>query len=389
MTPPSPPGAVERPRLWPARPSTPPGGDGHCLRIRCETWLGAYGSRFPSSISRRRMRPFGARFLRGCRRHHRVVRVHQRLPGRDVRERFRRLLPGAPLRRGRQRARRAPTGAAALRLEPGDEVIVPAMTFVATCEAVTQAGPSPCRSTSPRRLQPRSAPWRPRYGRDAGDRAGAPLRPDGRHDGARALVASATGSRRRGRRAGPRRLARRTSRRGPRTRRGVQLLSRQEPRRDGRRRRRSSPTTPSSRDRSGRSASTASARSTTTTDRAARPGSTRSRRPCCSASSRSSTAGTTSGADRRRSTDALDGVGDLGCRRSPRAASRSGTCTWSGRRIRRRSRPPAGAGIARGRHYPEPPHLTGVRAPRPPRRRRSRSQSRSPASASRCRSSRA
>ena len=58
--PPSPPGAVERPRLWPVRPSTPPGGDGHCLRIRCETWLGAYGSRFPSLISRRRMRPFGA-----------------------------------------------------------------------------------------------------------------------------------------------------------------------------------------------------------------------------------------------------------------------------------------------------------------------------------------
>ena len=48
-----------------------------------------------------------------------------------------------PLRRDRERPRRLRLALQGLGLEPGDEVLVPAMTFVATFEAVTQAGGVP------------------------------------------------------------------------------------------------------------------------------------------------------------------------------------------------------------------------------------------------------
>ena len=56
---------------------------------------------------------------------------------------LRRLLWVRPLRRRRERARRAPPRARQADSEPGDEVIVPANTFVATFEAVSQAGGTP------------------------------------------------------------------------------------------------------------------------------------------------------------------------------------------------------------------------------------------------------
>ena len=69
-------------------------------------------------------------------------------------------------------------------LEPGDEVIVPAATFVATLEAVTQAGGVPVVvdvSETDYCLDPAAAAAA--IGTtNAGADAGAPLRPDGRHD---------------------------------------------------------------------------------------------------------------------------------------------------------------------------------------------------------------
>ena len=48
--------------------------------------------------------------------------------------------------------------------------------------------------------------------------------------------------------------------------------------------------------------------------------------------------------------------------RCPSTASPSGTSTSSGRAIRRGSRRSSGRGIATGRHYPEPPHLSAAYA---------------------------
>ena len=126
----------------------------------------------------------------------------------------------------------------ALGLEQGDEVVVPAMTFVATAEAVTQAGGRPVLADisecdwdlDPRRpkLRCRIAPasccpstctarWRNGIPRDvAGRTARRSSRTPARH-----TAPSATGRARRRRRGGR-----------------IQLLPREEPRSDGRRRRR-------------------------------------------------------------------------------------------------------------------------------------------------------
>ena len=100
-----------------------------------------------------------------------------------------------PGRRRRQRHRRARADPARARGRPGDEVIVPTNTFVATGEAVCAAGAIPrfvdvdldtLLSTRPRSRAP--------SGRDGGDRRGAPLRRRG-PDGAVARSPTGTGSR--------------------------------------------------------------------------------------------------------------------------------------------------------------------------------------------------
>ena len=66
---------------------------------------------------------------------------------RGVRARLRRLLGSRPLRRRGQRHRRSRARAAGLRRRPGDEVVIPANTFVATAEAVVRDG-ARCRCSS-------------------------------------------------------------------------------------------------------------------------------------------------------------------------------------------------------------------------------------------------
>ena len=71
--------------------------------------------------------------------------------------------------------------------------------------------------------------------------------------------------------------------------------------------------------------------------------------------------------DRRRVaeiyTDELAGVGDSSYPPRPTALRPSGTCTSSGRANAKRSRPSSRErGIATGRHYPEPAHLAGAYA---------------------------
>ena len=146
------------------------------------------------------------------------------------------------LRRRRQRHRRDRARAARRSASArGDEVIVPANTFIATAEAVVRAGADArARRLRPTRL-PASTPTRwPRRGHAAHprDHAGAPLRPDGADGGdprgrrpATCSLSSRTPRSRRARRrhGRPRRHLRR--------RRGHQLLPRQEPRRLRRRRR--------------------------------------------------------------------------------------------------------------------------------------------------------
>ena len=225
-------------------------------------------------------------------------------------------------------------------LEPGDEVIVPANTFVATFEAVSQAGGDTRAGRRRRgRLQPRSE------ARRACDLAAYPvpaprrsLRAARRHGGS-ALDRRAPRARgRRGRVPGARRD---TGRRRP----GSRTLSR--PRSASTRGRtsarsatpaRSSRTTHALRRRSARFASTGSPRSTSTVDRLHRRGSTRCRRSCSRASCRSSANGTSSGGRRRRTTPTRSrGSATSASRRWPRGASPCGTCIPFGQRPPTRS----------------------------------------------------
>ena len=108
--------------------------------------------------------------------------LHERAGRRGVRAEVRGVLLRSALRRRRERPRRAAPRADRAGLEPGDEVIVPAITFVATFEAVTQAGgrPVPVDVTeSDYNLDPRLAATAITAHRAAA--AGPPLRPDGGH----------------------------------------------------------------------------------------------------------------------------------------------------------------------------------------------------------------
>src|SRR5919204_555941 len=178
----------------------------------------------------------------GARRHrrpHRQRGVHQRRRGRRLRGRLRAVLRDRPLRRRRERARRAAPGAARGRPAAGrrgarsrEHVRRDARSGVAGRRRA-RAG-----RRDRGRLQPRRR--RGRGGGRPGDplpAAGAPVRPDGGH-GPPDRARRAPGPRDpRGRLPGPRRGARRRARRARRAGGGVQLLPGQEPRRDGRRRR--------------------------------------------------------------------------------------------------------------------------------------------------------
>ncbi len=165
-------------------------------------------------------------------------------------------------------------------IRPGDEVIVPAQTFVATLEAVTQAGGTPVPAeigAADYNLDPAAA--------EAAITSRTtfllPVHLYGQMADMQALrsLAERTGlAHRRGCLPGARGRARRPPRRRRRARGRVQLLPGEEPRRDGRRRRARPPTTRASPRRFARCASTDSGGSTTTISRAIRLGSTRSRR---------------------------------------------------------------------------------------------------------------
>ena len=164
--------------------------------------------------------------------------------GRDVTEfetGVRRVRRRRALRRRRERHRRARARVAGLGVGPGDEVIVPANTFVATAEAVVAHRCSLVLVD----VDDDTLLDDPGRRRDGADRPhtrrhpGAPLRPDGPVDEIRALVADrgilvledaaqSQGATRHG-----------ESRRQPRRRRRDELLPRQEPR--GLRRRRCRP----------------------------------------------------------------------------------------------------------------------------------------------------
>ena len=137
--------------------------------------------------------------------------LHRRAGGRRVRGRLRRVL------RGRSTASAVGNGTDALELilaglgiGPGDEVIVPTNTFVATAEAVVAVGArAPVRRRPARhaadRPGRRGGRDRPAHGRDHGR---APVRADGRHDGAVGDRRAARPRPHRGRRPGARRPVR-------------------------------------------------------------------------------------------------------------------------------------------------------------------------------------
>ena len=166
-------------------------------------------------------------------------RLHHGAGARRVRGGLRRVLRREALRR-RQHA--APTRCAwrcrPPASGPGDEVIVPANTFIATAEAVSHCGATPVfvdclRDTATHR---RRADRGGGHRAHQGHRAGAPLRPAGRHGrDRRGRRAPRAGGRRR-RLPGARRRATRAAVRLARRRGRLQLLPGQEPRRPGRRR---------------------------------------------------------------------------------------------------------------------------------------------------------
>ena len=294
--------------------------------------------------------------------------------------RSRRTAGPADARRRRERARRAAARAARAGIEPGDEVIVPAQTFVATLEAVTQAGgiPSPSTSgrsttTSTRRLPKRRSRRAHAvllpvhlYGQMADMQCAARRSPSAHGLAIVEDACQAHGAERDGLRAGAGGLARR-----------VQLLPGQEPRRDGRRRR--------------------------ADDRRRGPRGARARAPRArpAAKYHHDLEGYTARLDTIQAIvlalklPLLDGWNEERrargarysarrsrasatscCPPSPPGATRSGTSTSCGRPTRRRSRRILRErGIATGRHYPEPvAPRAGLRAPRLRGRARSRSR---------------
>ena len=167
-------------------------------------------------------------------------------------------------------------------IRPGDEVIVPAQTFVATLEAVTQAGGTPVPAEIGGRLQPRSGGGRGGdhlahafllpvhlYGQMA-DMQGAPVARERRGLAIVEDACQAHGAERDGFRAGAAGSPARSASTRPRT--SARWAT---PARSPR-------TTRASPRRCARCASTVSAGSTTTTSRATRLASTRSRRSCSS-----------------------------------------------------------------------------------------------------------
>ena len=248
-------------------------------------------------------------------------------------------------------------------LEPGAEVIVPAGTFIATVEAVTQAGGVPVLvdmheddlnldvQATESAIGPSTQALLPvhLYGQMA-DMGGL---------GRIAATRACCSSRMRVRPTGPRGM-------DPRGhgghRRRVQFLSGQEPRRRWGTPARSRRTTSPSRSVSARCASTGSGASTTTTSRATPHASTRSKRSCSSHKLPSLDAWN---GERRSAAaaylDGLSGVGDLVLPPVPKGSEP----VWHLFVIRTTEPEALGAflrerGIASGRHYPQPIHMTGA-----------------------------
>ena len=256
-------------------------------------------------------------------------------------------------------------GLLAAGIEPGDEVIVPAHTFVATFEAVTQAGGVPVPvdvgeddynldvAAVEAAVGPATRFVLPvhLYGQLADMRRLQRRRRRARADDRRGRVpgprrASATGS-------GPGRRARAAAfsfypgkNLGAMGDAGALVTDDDRPRRTA----------------CARCASTASGPSTCTTSRATRPGSTRSRRSCSPASCRCSTAGTRSAARiaARLRRAACAGSATSRSRRSPEGSdARLAPLRRPHRATRRRSAASCGRAASRtGRHYPQPPHLS-------------------------------
>ena len=246
-------------------------------------------------------------------------------------------------------------------IEPGDEVIVPANTFIATFAAVHQAGGIPVPAdASEDRLQPRSGSRRTgRHRPDAVRRPRPSVRPDGRHASAAGVGRPARPGLDRGRLPGARRRARRHA--GGRGGRAAAfsfypsknlgaagdagaLVTSDDELADSLTR-----APPPRRAREVRAARS----------RVTPPGSTRSRRSCCCHKLPHLDAGPRSDGCRRFYTDALAGVGDLRLPPVPPDSDpvwhlyvvRTGDAGGTGRHLAER-------GIGSGRHYPEPPHLS-------------------------------
>ena len=167
----------------------------------------------------------------------------------------------------------------ALGLGPGDEVVVPANTFVATAEAVVLAGARPRFAD----VDPDTLLLTPEtldggdHAADPGGRRGAPLRADGRHGRRCGRGGAARAARRRGRRAGARRDVGRPARGLVRRRRAASASTRARTWGPSATPARSSPTTPRSPRRSARCATTAGSPAVTTSTACSAPtaGSTR------------------------------------------------------------------------------------------------------------------
>ena len=181
---------------------------------------------------------------------------------------------------------------------PGDEVIVPAYTWVATWLAVTRAGAPPVGVDVARGAPATSTRGRSRAAITARTAAIVPVHLRGEPADMEAIGDDRRGARparRRGRRAGARRAVRAAPRRHARRRRGVLLLSDQEPRRARRRRCGRRPTTTRWPRACGCCATTACTIATSSRPRAPTRAWRRSRPRCCGRSCRGWTSGTGEG----------------------------------------------------------------------------------------------